>query len=89
MKQHEFTLVLTDDPDENDADRLYGIFGDGTISTVVGVPQVHFHRKAGSLEEAIRSALADYELSGLPCRPCGDGAGRRATFVRFFVRLLS
>ena len=26
MKQHEFTLVLTTDPDEDDADRMYGKF---------------------------------------------------------------
>jgi len=64
MKQHEFTLVLTDDPDEDGADRLYSIFGDGTISTVAGVPQVHFHREARSLEEAIRSALADISSAG-------------------------
>ena len=64
MKQHEFTLVLPDDPDEDDADRMYSIFGDGTISTVAGVPQVHFHREARSLEEAIRSALADIRSAG-------------------------
>ncbi len=64
MKQHEFTLVLTDDPDEDGADRLYSIFTDGTISTIAGIPQVRFHRQAPSLEEAIRSAIADISSAG-------------------------
>jgi len=41
MKPHEFTLVLTADPDDEQADRMYGTFDDGTISTVAGVPQIH------------------------------------------------
>ena len=57
-REHDFTLVLTADPNEDDADRLYGVFNDGTLSTIQGVPQVHFHREAPSLEEAIRSAMA-------------------------------
>jgi hypothetical protein len=59
MKEHDFTLVLTVDPDEDEADALYGTFDDGTIVTTAGVPQIHFHRKASSLEEAIRSAIGD------------------------------
>lgn len=58
------TLVLTADPDEQAADKLYGTFNDGTISTIAGVPQVHFHREANSLEEAIRSAVGDVRSSG-------------------------
>ena len=64
MKVHEFTLVLTADPNEEEADRLYATFNDGTISTIAGVPQVHFHRQAGSLEEAIRSAIDDVRSQG-------------------------
>ena len=64
MKAHEFTLVLTVDPSEPEADKLYGIIGDGTISTIAGVPQIHFHREAGSLEEAIRSAIGDVRAIG-------------------------
>lgn len=64
MKQHEFTLVLTADPDDKQADRMYGTFDDGTIATVAGVPQVHFHRDAESLEEAIRSAIGDVRSAG-------------------------
>ena len=64
MKQHEFTLVLTADPDDEQADRMYGTFDDGTIATVAGVPQIHFHRDAESLEEAIRSAIGDVRSVG-------------------------
>ena len=53
MKEHEFTLVLTAEPNEALADQLYGLFDDGTILTIAGVPQIHFHRAALSLEEAI------------------------------------
>lgn len=64
MKEHEFTLILTADPNEEEADRLYGIFNDGTLSTIAGVPQIRFHREAPSLEEAIRSAMADVRSAG-------------------------
>lgn len=65
MKEHEFTLVLNTDPSEEEADNLYGIFDDGTISTIAGVPQIRFHRAAASLEEAIRSAIGDVRSAGL------------------------
>lgn len=64
MREHEFTLVLTADPTEAEADELYGTFDDGTISTLAGVPQIHFHREAGSIEEAIRSAIGDVRSAG-------------------------
>ena len=64
MKQHEFTLVLTEDPDDEQADRMYGTFDDGSIATIAGVPQIHFHRDAESLEEAIRSAIGDVRSVG-------------------------
>jgi len=64
MKEHEFTLVLTADPNEDEADKMYGTFDDGTISTIAGVPQVHFHREAGSLQEAIRSAIGGVRSTG-------------------------
>jgi len=64
MKQHDFTLVLTADPNDEQADRMYGTFDDGTIATVAGVPQIHFHRDAESLEEAIRSAIGDVRTMG-------------------------
>ena len=64
MKEHEFTLVLTADPNDDEADKMYGTFNDGTISTIAGVPQIHFHREAGSLEEANLSAIGDVRLTG-------------------------
>ncbi|MFQ5715301.1 MAG: hypothetical protein ACE5GU_14845 [Candidatus Scalinduaceae bacterium] len=64
MKEHEFTLILKVDPKEEESDKLYGIFNDGTISTISGVPQIHFHRVASSLEEAIRSAMTDVRSAG-------------------------
>jgi hypothetical protein len=64
MKEHEFTLILTVDPSEDEADELYASFNDGTISTIAGIPQIHFHREACSLEEAIRSAIGDVQAVG-------------------------
>ena len=65
MKVHEFTLILTADPTEEESDRLYGIFNDGTLVTAAGVPQsIHFHREAPSLEDAIASALAQVRKAG-------------------------
>ena len=64
MSIYEFTLILTADPNEEEADRLYDIFDDGTVTTVEGVPQIHFHREAFSLESAIGSALLDLRKAG-------------------------
>ena len=35
MKVHEFTLILTVDPNEAESDRLYSIVDDGTLATIV------------------------------------------------------
>lgn len=64
MREHEFTLILTADPNDGQADKLYGTFNDGTISTIAGVPQINFHREAASLEAAIRSAIGDVRSAG-------------------------
>ena len=64
MKIYEFTLILTADPNQEETDRLYSLFNDGTIVTIGGVPQIHFHRKALSLESAIVSALLDIQKAG-------------------------
>jgi hypothetical protein len=65
MKEHEFTLVLSDDPSDDAAERLYATFDDGTISTSGGVATIAFHRERESLEEAIRSAIGDVQVCGL------------------------
>ena len=59
MSIHEFILILEREPSDADVDRLYGLFDDGTIATLVGVPQVMFHREATTLEEAIQTAIRD------------------------------
>ena len=64
MKAHEFTLILTAEPNEEEADRLYSIFNDGTLATIAGVPQIRFYRDALSLEEAIRSAMVNVNKAG-------------------------
>jgi hypothetical protein len=64
MKVHEFTLILIADPNEEESDRLYSIFDDGTLATIAGVPQIQFHREAPSLEEAIGSALVNVRKAG-------------------------
>lgn len=64
MREYELTLVLRSDPSEEEADQLYGVIGDGTISTIAGVPQIQFHRQAPTLEEAIRSAVRDVRSVG-------------------------
>lgn len=65
MKEHDFTLVLATDPTEDEAEKLYAAFDDGTISTTSGMPYIHFHREANSLEEAIRSAINDVFGAGI------------------------
>ena len=64
MKEHEFTLILSTEPSEEQADSLYGVFNDGTIATIAGVAQIQFHRDAASLEDAIRSAVSDVRSAG-------------------------
>ena len=74
MRVHEFTLILTADSNEKESDRLYSIFNDGTIVTMAGVPQIHFHREAPSLEDAIASAVvhvrkADFDVVRVEIEP--------------------
>ena len=64
MKEHEFTLILTTDLSEEEADKLYSFCNDGTLSSIAGVPQIHFHREAHSLEDAMRSAIGDVRAAG-------------------------
>lgn len=65
MSEQEFTLVLANDPSEEEADKLYAAFQDGTISTIAGVPRIDFHREAETLVDAIRSAIDDVRSAGL------------------------
>jgi hypothetical protein len=66
MKEHEFTVILASpEESEDDANRLYEAgCADGSISTSNGVTRIDFHRQAPSLEEAIRSAIANVQAAG-------------------------
>jgi hypothetical protein len=67
MTTHDFTLILT--ADELTGDQCNALYDagcdDGTISTSQGVSRVDFSREAATLEDAIRSAIADVNAAGL------------------------
>ncbi len=65
--KYDFTLVLKDSPELTDelADKLFAAgCNDGNPGMCAGKTSIDFHRDAGSLEEAIRSAVADVSASG-------------------------
>ncbi len=67
MTKYEFTLVLGGSLEltEEIADELFQAgCDDGTPGTSGGVFSIDFHREAGSLEEAIRSAIRDVRSAG-------------------------
>ena len=67
MQEYGFTVVLdgikviTEDVSES----LYAIADDASACSSCGVATIHFDRESGSLEAAIRSALADVLSVGL------------------------
>jgi hypothetical protein len=66
----EFTTHLVEFVESlDDADRLYGRFDDGSMSSCNCLTKIEFHREAVTLETAIRSAIADIE-------PCGFHVAR-------------
>jgi len=68
MKEHDFTLILSgvDVMTEDLSNRLYEAgCDDGSPYSSQGVAGVRFHRQAATLEEAIRSAVADVAQAGL------------------------
>jgi hypothetical protein len=67
MAKYEFTLILSGPAEltEEAADRLFAAgCDDGTPGSCNGVFSIDFHRQAPSLEEAIRSAIANVKLAG-------------------------
>jgi hypothetical protein len=67
MSKYDFTLILTESLELTDdlADALFAAgCDDGTPGTCQGVFSIDFHREAESLEEAIRSAIADIRTAG-------------------------
>jgi hypothetical protein len=67
MYKYDFTLILTESLELTDdlADALFAAgCDDGTPGTCNGVFSIDFHRKAKSLEEAMRSAIGDVRAAG-------------------------
>lgn len=67
MHKYDFTLVLKGSPELTDevADSLFAAgCDDGSPGTCEGVFTIDFHREADSLEDAIRSAVANVRSAG-------------------------
>ena len=67
MKTHEFELILEDGPDLTDdlCDALFKVgCDDSSPGQRCGITCIYFHREADSLEDAIRSAIADVQKAG-------------------------
>ena len=67
MTKYEFTLILEGalELTEDIADKLFEAgCDDGTPGTCASVFSIYFHREANSLEEAIRSAIANVKSAG-------------------------
>lgn len=68
MSKYDFTLVVASGMDltESLADALYSAgCDDATPGTCEGILTVDFHREAGPLEEAIRTAIDNVRAAGL------------------------
>lgn len=68
MRTYEFDIILKDinAPADEYADALFDAgCDDGTLASRDGVTWIHFDRKAPSLEEAIRTAVAQVQSTGL------------------------
>jgi hypothetical protein len=66
QKEYAFTLILAGLSEFTDdvANRLYAVCTDATAVSRDGVAFLHFDRSAASLEEAMRSAVADVMAAG-------------------------
>ena len=67
MKSYAFDVVLKDMPEVTDdqADALFAAgCDDGTPACCDGTAWIHFDREANSLEDAIRSAIAQVQAAG-------------------------
>lgn len=61
MSIYEFTLRIDREITEDEADALYGAFGDGSVTTGPGQTEIEFSREAPGWAEAIGSAVRDVE----------------------------
>lgn len=67
MTKYDFSLVLkgVEEIDDDLADALFAAgCDDGTPGSCEGVARVDFHREAESLEQALRSAVANVQAAG-------------------------
>ena len=65
MATFDFKLILDQaEIDEAEADALYARCKDGTLITAVGVTYMDLERQADSLDEAVKSAIADINAAG-------------------------
>lgn len=67
MKTYEFDILLNDvlEVTDDQADALFAAgCDDGTPACCNGTAWIHFDREAPSLEEAIRSAIAQVQAAG-------------------------
>ena len=83
MTKYEFTLILKGSPDltEEIADRLFEAgCDDGSPGTCDGVFSIDFHRTAGTLEEAINSAIGNVKTAGYEVERVEIDAGAMPTY---------
>lgn len=69
MKIFEFTITIDQYVEDLDiVDAFYGKTGDASLAGSGGKTLVHFDREASSLDEALRSAIADIQAQGWQVR---------------------
>lgn len=66
MRTYEFNVIVSP-LDDATADAIYGMCPDSSVGANHGIDYVAFDREADSLEDAIRSAVA--QLRALAVRP--------------------
>ena len=65
MKVFEFTIAIDQYVDDLGAiDAFYGKTDDASVAASEGKTLIHFDREADSLDEALRSAVADVQDAG-------------------------
>jgi hypothetical protein len=82
VKTYEFDVVLseTEELTDEQADALFAVgCDDGTPASSCGTAWIHFDREASSLEDAIRSAIAQVRSAGFQVSKVELDAGS-ATF---------
>jgi len=69
VKIFEFTITIDQYVEDLDVvDAFYGKTGDASLAGSDGKTLVHFDREADTLDEALRSAIADVQAQGWQVR---------------------